>query len=267
VVGSHVLIASYFCKNKARFIFATRAAALHFTGSLFVAACAGFVVFGLWYPYPYSELAGGKELFFLVVSVDVASGPLLTVFVFTPSKLRSELLRDFLMIAILQIFALCYGLYTVWEARPLFLVAEIDRFKVISAPQLSNGAIDLLPKELKPALLSGPKVVSVRMPNNPKEQLSVIEEALSGGPDLGERPEYYVVYGDQAALQVLKKARPLAAFIKMHPEQRINAELFVKSHALDMKGVYFLPIISRQAWVALLNGRGEVIGFLQGEGF
>ncbi len=54
------------------------AAACHLLISLAVAALAAVLVFVLWYPGPFRELAGGRELFVLVTSVDVVLGPLLT---------------------------------------------------------------------------------------------------------------------------------------------------------------------------------------------
>jgi hypothetical protein len=59
-----------------------QASAAHFALSLLVAALAAALVFGVWYPYPYREISGGRELFFIIVAVDVVMGPLLTFAVF-----------------------------------------------------------------------------------------------------------------------------------------------------------------------------------------
>ena len=56
-----------------------RAATIHLSVTLVVAALAAWLVFGLWYPYPYREISGGRELFLLVVAVDVVLGPLFDV--------------------------------------------------------------------------------------------------------------------------------------------------------------------------------------------
>ena len=39
-----------------------------------VATACGLLVFALWYPYPYSEISGGRDLFLLVVSVEAGLG-------------------------------------------------------------------------------------------------------------------------------------------------------------------------------------------------
>ena len=108
-----------------RFSAAFKASSIHFLGSLLVAAFAAALVFLLWYPFPYRELSGGKELFILIVGVDVVCGPLLTAVLFNPFKPRTELWRDLGLIALIQIAALVFGIFTVWQARPLFLALEL----------------------------------------------------------------------------------------------------------------------------------------------
>lgn len=249
-----------------RLKFASRVAALHLLSTLVVAVLAFVLVFGLWYPYPYQELAGGRELFLLVVSVDIVSGPLLTLVLFTPAKRRVELACDLLLVITFQALALGYGLSTVWQARPLFLVAEVDRFKVISAPKLREADLALLPDKLQPRFLDGPKLVATRVPNDPKEQLKIIDEALSGGPDLGERPKYYINYDSQAAFKMLNKAKPLKSFMQKYPDQRGKAEIIARKTGIKLDSIRYLPVMSRQEWIALLDDKGSVIGFLKGDG-
>ncbi|NTV87211.1 MAG: pilus assembly protein, partial [Burkholderiaceae bacterium] len=110
-----------------------RAAAVHLCISLLVAGVAAGLVFGLWYPYPYREISGGRELFLLVVAVDVVLGPLVTFVVFNRTKPRKELVRDLALVGLMQLAGLAYGLWTVHEARPVHLVFEIDRFRAVHA--------------------------------------------------------------------------------------------------------------------------------------
>ena len=80
-----------------------------------MALLAAALVFGLWYPYPYREISGGRELFFIIVAVDVVMGPLLTFAVFNRKKPLKELKRDLGVIVLLQLAALGYGLWTVFS--------------------------------------------------------------------------------------------------------------------------------------------------------
>ena len=111
-------------KHSSRFRSAARAAVAHLLCSVGVALLAGALVFGLWFPYPYRELAGGRELFLLIVAVDVVCGPLLTMVLYNPAKPRAELWRDLGLVVIIQLAALGYGLHVVWQSRPVYLVQE-----------------------------------------------------------------------------------------------------------------------------------------------
>ena len=79
------------------------------SSSLLTICFAALLVFGIWYPYPYREISGGRELFLLVITVDVILGPLITLAVFNRKKPRSELRRDLAIVALLQLGALGYG--------------------------------------------------------------------------------------------------------------------------------------------------------------
>ena len=110
-----------------------RAAGIHLLISLAVAALAAALVFGLWYPGAYRNLSGGRELFLLITTVDVILGPLLTFVVFDLRKGWPHVRRDLAIIGIIQLSALLYGLHTVYVARPVAMVFEVDRFRVITA--------------------------------------------------------------------------------------------------------------------------------------
>jgi hypothetical protein len=250
-----------------RIFAALRIAALHFLGSIVVASVAAIVVFDFWYPFPYHELSGGRELFLLVVSVDIVCGPLLTLVLFNPAKLRAALLRDLGLVALIQLGALGYGLSTVWLARPLFLVQEVERFKVIAAPDVSAEALASLPVELQPHWLSGPITVAIRAPRDEDEREKVLFASVQGGRDYAQRPDFYLPYEGAAALKSLNRAKPLAAFLQKYPDQRSAAQGLLEKAGFTLESARYLPVIARQDWIVLLDGKGMVVGFLKGDGF
>ena len=246
---------------------AIQAASIHFLCSLGVALLAGAFVFGLWYPFPYRELSGGRELFLLVVAVDVICGPLLTLVLFSPAKARAELWRDLGLVTLIQLAALGYGLHTVWQARPLFLVQEIDRFKVIAGPMLDGSAVDALPVALQSHWWSGPLTVAIRAPKDAQERQKVMLESVQGGRDYAERPEFYLPYEGAAALKSLTHAKPLAMFLQKQPDQQDAARKLALEKGTDPAQWLYLPVIARQDWVAVLDKQGQIQGFLRGDGF
>jgi hypothetical protein len=246
---------------------AIRVAGIHLLCSVAVAIVAAALVFGLWYPYPYRELSGGRELFFLIVSVDVVCGPLLTLVLFSPAKQRAELWRDLGLVALIQLGALGFGLFTVWQARPLFLALEMDRFKVVMAADLDSDALRNLSSSLKPGLVSGPVVVALREPADLKERNKVLFESIKGGRDYAERPEFYLPYENENALKSLQRAKPLATFLDKRPDQKDSAKKLVKDNKADFSQWMYLPVVGRQDWVAVLDKQGQIQGFLRGDGF
>ena len=63
-----------------------RAPLIHATASLLVALAVSAIIFLVWFPGAYATIAGGLNLFFIIVAVDVVSGPLLTAVVADPKR-------------------------------------------------------------------------------------------------------------------------------------------------------------------------------------
>jgi hypothetical protein len=244
---------------------------VHTIGCVCVAALAGALVFFVWYPHPYLDLAGGRDLFLLVVWVDLVCGPLLTAVLYNKEKPRLELFRDLGLVVVVQLAALVYGLYSVWLARPLYLVMEIDRFQVVSASELSvtqaEKEIESLTPSLHPRLFSGPITVGIREPRDSNERNKVLLEAAAGGRDYAQRPEFYIPYEGAIALSSLKRAKPIGTFLKKYPNYAAKLQTIAAKQGLDMEKLVFVPVMGRTDWVAILDSRGQVDKFLKGDGY
>lgn len=253
--------------NLSRYRIAAQAAGIHGLCTVLVAALAAWLVFAMWYAYPYRELSGGRELFLLSLIVGVVCGPLLTLVLFNPKKRRKELWMDLALVALIQLAAMAYGMWTVWQARPLYLVHEVDRYKVISALDVKPEELAALPANLKPRFWSGPQTVSIRPPKSVEEHNKVLFEAATGGRDYGARPEFYIPYDAAAALKSVSRAKPLALFLKKQPNQQDAAQKLAREKNADVTQWLYLPVIARQDWVAVLDKQGQIQGFLKGDGF
>lgn len=251
---------------------AAKAAGLHFLGSVLVAALAAALVFLVWYPHPYGLLSGGLHLFLILVSVDVVCGPLLTLVLFNPRKPRRELFTDMGLVVLIQLAALAYGLHTVYEARPLFLVHEVDRFRVVTLPDYGDvdvsEAIARLDAPLRPHPFKGPVTLGIRDPKDAKERQDVMFESMAGGRDYAQRPEFYVPYDTAYQAKALARARPLSRFIEQYPETAAEAQEVLAKAGVAMDAALFLPVLHKQEWVAVLDGQSaRILGFLPGDGF
>ena len=229
-----------------------RASGIHLGISLSIAALAGLLVFALWYPYPYREISGGRELFLLVVVVDVMLGPLITLAVFNRAKPKAELRRDLALVGLLHLAALGYGLWTVFLARPVHMVFEYERFRVVHAvdiplelTQQNQSGIDALP-------LTGPTLLALRPFKDNKEEMEATLAALQG-VSLSARPELWQSYS-QAKERVLQVAKPVLALKSRFINQVATLDAAVAQTGRPADALVYLPLISRQAaWTVLLD--------------
>lgn len=247
---------------------AFRAAGWHLLVSAFVAGLSAAVVFGVWFPYPYRELVGGRELFLLVVSVDVVCGPLLTLVIFNHLKSRRELALDLSLVALVQLAALVYGLHTVVQARPVYLVFEVDRFRAVTLADVQR-------EKLRPELgglhrigWGGPQVIGVRQPQNGDEMLRSLDLSL-GGVDPSMRPDWWLPY-DQVKDRVLKTARAVDELRKKRSREMQRIDAAVKDAGTEESDLRWIPVTSFQStgWVAFLHkDTAEILSFAPVDGF
>ena len=244
------------------------AAMWHLLGSTVVSLLLAVLVFGVWYPYPYRDLAGGLVLFGLVVGVDLVCGPLLTLVLFNPEKRHIALLCDLGLVVSIQLAALGYGLWSVSVARPVHVVFEVDRFRLITASEINAVDLREAPESLRKLPLFGPTLISVRNPRNGDEFLKSLDLSLAGQePSL--RPGWWQDYA--AGLpQVLQRAQPLATLVRAYPEKKALFEDVMRKSSLSESDLLWLPLTSARTmnWVVFLNRKnGNPQGYAPIDGF
>ena len=243
------------------------ASCIHLGVSLCIAALAAAVVFGLWYPYPYREISGGRSLFLLVVFVDVVMGPLITLVIFNRNKPRRELMTDFLVVGLLQLAALSYGLWAVFVARPVHLVFEYNRMAVVHAIDVDPALLSKAPKELQTLPMTGPTAIALRPFKNAAEQIDATIAAMGGAP-LPARSDLWQPYGDSVA-DVLKEAKPAEELSTRFPSQTSLINRAIEGTGKTVAHLRYLPLISRnEAWTVLLDATtAEPVGFIPLDSF
>lgn len=245
------------------------AALIHFSTSVLIALAAAGLVFGLWYPYPFSELLGGRELFLWLISVDVVIGPLLTFVIFNTAKPRQELVRDVAIIVVLQLCALLYGLYVVMQARPVWVACEGDRFRVVRMVDINIESLGEAPEALRGLSWSGPKMLAVRLakPTDP-EYLQSIQASIRGDHP-AFRPSRWLPYSEQK-VQVLKEALPVNALREKKPSQIKLLDAFLAEKKYSPEQVVYMPMITgdHNDWIVLLHREtGELLGYIHVDGW
>ncbi|RYX94549.1 MAG: pilus assembly protein [Comamonadaceae bacterium] len=238
------------------------ASGIHFGISLVFALLAGLLVFGVWYPYPYREISGGRELFLILVTVDVILGPLITLAIFNRAKPVKVLKRDLAVVGMIQLAALGYGLWTVAAARPVHLVFEIYRFRAVHAADVPQDMLKKAPPGLALMPMSGPTLLSVRPFKNDNERMDATLTDLGGLP-IGARPDFWQSY-EAGKAQVIASAKPVSEIRARLPAQAAVIDEAVASTGRKAEDLGYVPLVGRKNfWTVLIDRQtAQVLAFV-----
>ncbi|MGH8523597.1 MAG: TfpX/TfpZ family type IV pilin accessory protein [Gammaproteobacteria bacterium] len=215
----------------------------------------------VWYPSPYFEGLGAGKLSMIIIGVDVVIGPLITLIIYNP--LKKSLRFELSVVALLQLSALIYGAYVVYDARPVYVVFNVDRFDVVAANELDPEERKKVTRpEYQSLPLTGPKIVAAVLPSDPKERERILFAAV-GGYDLPNFPQHYVAYKEET-VQAIARSRPLEALELKRAEAKPHLSALKKEFARRAKDLGFLPVRARkQDLTAIIDRKtGEVLKVL-----
>lgn len=254
-----------------RFHEALKPALLHLACSALIAVLVATLVLLIWFPAPYDQLAGGRDLLRYVVLVDVVCGPLLTFLVFDRRKSRRALAIDIGSIVVVQLLALGYGLHSVAQARPVFLAYEGNRYRLVCAADVDGESLPLAQPEFQSLPLAGPQWVGVRLSQATDRDFPVSVQMSLAGLHPAFRPQRWVPYGSQSDA-VRAALLPLNALIAKHPDDRSLIDAALLRHGLKPEQIGYLPLSAEKAspvdWVVLVDRRsGEPRDFLPLDGW
>lgn len=234
----------------------------HLLASGLVALLSAALVFLLWYPPPLTVATGVTDIFLLLLVVDVVVGPVITLIVFNPAK--KELKRDLLVVLLLQLSALLYGLNTVFVARPVYAVYNVDRFDLVYANDLTPQKLEKvsLPQFKSPPLL-GLDIIAARRPDDAKERNEIMFDAIEGGDDVPQLPQFYVPYA-QAQPLAIKRVQSIETLRGFNPDRGAEIDALVQRHAQRAGGIGFLPLKGKVADLAAIVtlDTAEVVEFV-----
>jgi hypothetical protein len=243
---------------------AARFAAKHLTVSAAVAALIAVLVFIVWFPFPYSQIASGRELFLIVIAVDVIIGPALSFIVYNPAKPRRELWRDLIAIFLVQTIALGYGLFTVSQARPVWTAFEGDRFRAVALPDIDVMALKEAPAPLQSLSWTGPRLVGVTLlSNSDPEYLKSLELAMRGNHP-AFRPSRWVPFDGQRA-QAIGALKSIEDLLRQRPDRAEAISRAVERSGIPIGELGWLHLASQRLdeWIVLASRKdGEPRAFV-----
>jgi len=238
----------------------SRAALSHLWPSLLVLATLAVLILFTWYPYPFRQFGDSGKFAALLILAAVGLAPALTWFVYRQGK--RGLLFDLWVIVIIQLAAIAWGTYSLYQSRPYFMVHTIDRFEVISKRDVDVTQVTDSRFLDKP--LAGPILLYANMPSDPVAFQKFLSEVMfEGKPDLQYRPEFWSLYAEKQKL-ALEKSHPLENLRNARPESFSAIDQLVDKSGGDIGQLRFVPALltNGQFAVILDANSGEVVGML-----
>lgn len=231
--------------------FRLKAFALHISAS---AAALALVCGGLylgWYRWPGWFLADVGAVVLVMVGVDLALGPLLTLVIANPRKKRTVLARDIGVIVIVQLAALTYAASTLWSGRPLYFAFSVDRIELVRASDIPAEESKLALAQNSPFVphwYSRPQYVSAQLPDDPRVASKIMDAAVRGGLDVINMPRYFTTWeeGVPSLKKTLKRVDALTS-IGRDDKKRLKERLIRDGFSAD------------EPSTILVTGRGDAL--------
>lgn len=198
---------------KARF----SAMAVHGVFSIVLLCIALLMVYGIWYPSPLAKAMGVTHIFWLMLTIDLILGPLLTFAVFNKNK--KELKFDLLIIVLVQLAAYLYGLHTVAQGRPAWQVFVVDDIELVRAVDIVDEA--KADAAFHNSLFKKPQWVSAVYSTDPKIAEQQKQDEMFGS-SLAVHPETYQPLAVQSE-KIHKKIKLINELSKYNAAAKINS--------------------------------------------
>lgn len=238
-------------------------ASVHLGICFVVAVISWLVISEFFYVYPFIEISGGRQLFLLILAVDVVLGPPLTFLVLSPNKTASVLKRDLIVIGTVQIAALMYGLGTMYFSRPIYLVHEVDRFKVVSAADIDDSDLAEAAPEFRRLPKIGVQIIGLRAARNSAEKLRSLDLEIAG-KDLAMQPGWWQPLSGDNRASILQHGKSFALLKQRATDGGAELDRILRASGLREEDVIALPLQARMvSWSMLLDKRNvKILGYL-----
>lgn len=224
----------------------------HLGLSFSIASVVSLWLFLVWYQWPLAQAVGTMNLYWMMLAIDVIIGPILGFVVYKEHK--KSLKFDLAVIILLQLSALVYGVYSLSQSRPSWIVYHNAQFEVVGKHEQYTENAKAVPEQYLQVSWLRPEYVAIdEKKDEGKYQLD--EFAQQFGFSIAQNPEHYVAI-EQAKARIQQKAQPLSILEQYNDVDKVN-----KIRQRYPEATAFLPLkASHQDMTVLVNKEsGEII--------
>ena len=225
----------------------------HLSISFLIALFVMGLVFLVWYPAPLAKAVGVTHIFLMMLIIDVIVGPLLGLLVYKKGK--KNLKFDLSVIIVIQIAALCYGIYSIEQGRPAWLVYNVERFELVRKNEIIQNGLKQAQPEFQQVSWLKPQYVAVEYSKDIKQRNDDLFAEALGGISIAQKPERYVDF-TQAKKQIKQRAQKLDLLQQYNHKSKVNKIL-----AKYPQATAFVPLKANAVDMTVLinKEKGEVI--------
>jgi len=213
----------------------------HLSASFLIACLISILVLYSWYPSPLATAVGVTHIFLMLLVIDVILGPLLGLLVYKEGK--KTLKFDLSVIILIQIAALCYGVFSIEQGRPAWLVYNVYRFELVRKNELIDTNIQQAQPQFQKPSWFKPQYVATEFAKDTQQRNDEMFAEIFSGISIAQRPERYVEL-TQAKHQIQQRALPLKELEQYNSKTDVekalakypkaDAWLPLKANAIDM---------------------------------
>jgi hypothetical protein len=115
---------------------------------------------------------------------------------------------DLIVIILLQLSALGYGIYSIEQGRPAWLVYYADRFELVRNNEIVDQNMNQVQPQFQHPSWLKPQFVATEFSNNPQQRNNDMFAEILAGISIAQRPERYIELS-KAKKQMQQRAQKL----------------------------------------------------------
>ncbi len=231
-----------------------KASGIHFFLSALAFLIALYFIVFLWYPNPHFSTDGGWQGMRILLLV-FSPWPFLTLLIYNPGKSTKAILFDFTVIGTIQISALIWGLFVIYNQRPLAISFWEGHFYPVIMEDLEANGVE--PEQLKELSHQNPAIVYVRHPETEDEEAGVIMFGFAEG--MLEHQLFFLFSPLEKHIDELFEAS-VSNSPATDDKFQTNKIRWLEKAGMNEKELAFIPFTGRYGnSILILNRKGELL--------
>lgn len=233
---------------------------LHIFLSLLLISLTYSIIIPTWYPTDFSKILVSSEIFTILIFVELGliTGVIVLLFIGRNNSNKETLITCCLFFS-LQISAAFIGIKTLYEAKPMYVAYEFDRFRIVRPIDIIWGM-----EKKTYNFLQGPQFYSTeKYASNDVRLLRSIKDSVNGLHPSFKR-ERLIPYKNSKP-DIIKNSK---SFATLSNDKRNKVQKLMGMKNIDELGYYPLVSYFSDEWIVIISlNDANVVGYLKINGW